>query len=75
MPSTVIRSFDYDAATGDLAVVFRSGRRYTYKDVFSATFAALQAAFSKGEFFNTHIREQFRFERGEPAARGNQDDE
>jgi hypothetical protein len=63
MPSTVIRSFDYDDAKRELTVVFRSGRRYVYLDVPNATFCAMRSAFSKGDFFNTHIRDQFQFVR------------
>ncbi len=61
MPSAVIRYFRYDAASRDLLVVFQSGRQYVYQDVPKETHDALKAAFSKGEFFNTHIREHFRF--------------
>jgi lysyl-tRNA synthetase class 2 len=61
MPSTVIRSYRYDAATQDLRIVFQTGRRYIYKEVPQETFDGMKAAFSKGEFFNEHIRERFRF--------------
>jgi hypothetical protein len=64
MPSTVIRSFEYDTANRRLLVVFQSGRRYTYERVPPETFAALQGSRSKGEFFNTHIRDKFSFIRG-----------
>jgi KTSC domain len=64
MPSTVIRSFAYDAATRRLLIVFQSGRRYTYEAVPPEAFAALQSSRSKGEFFNTHIRDKFSFIRG-----------
>jgi len=63
MPSTVIRTYQYDAATGRLLVVFRSGRRYVYRDVPAPTVEALRRAFSKGEYFNEHIRDRFAFER------------
>jgi lysyl-tRNA synthetase class 2 len=64
MPSSVIESFLYDAQTQELSVTFRSGRRYIYKDVPRETAEGLSAAASAGEFFNTHIRDQFSFERG-----------
>jgi KTSC domain len=63
MPSTVIRSFRYDALTRDLFILFQSGRAYVYKDVPAEIFAAMKASFSKGEFFNAHIRDRFRFTR------------
>jgi lysyl-tRNA synthetase class 2 len=46
-------------------VVFRSGRRYVYSDVPEATADAMRRAFSKGEFFNAHIRDRFACERVE----------
>jgi hypothetical protein len=61
MPSTVIRSFDYDAHKQQLIVVFRSGRRYLYEQVSADTYTRLRGAFSKGEFFNKHIRDRFPF--------------
>ena len=63
MPSAVIRHFRYDPATARLLVVFRSGRRYVYSGVPEATADAMRRAFSKGEFFNEHIRDRFGCER------------
>jgi KTSC domain len=63
MPSTVIRSYKYDAASSQLAVVFQSGRRYVYEEVPSEIFEDMKRAFSKGEFFNNHIRDHYRFVR------------
>ena len=62
MPSTVIRSFEYDASTQQLLVVFRSGRRYLYEQVAEDTYNRLRGAFSKGEFFNKHIRDRYPFQ-------------
>lgn len=61
MPSTVIRSFHYAADRGELLIVFRSGRRYAYLDVPEPVYAAMKRAFSKGEFFNSRIRNHYRF--------------
>ncbi len=63
MPSTVIRSFHYDPARRALDIVFRTGRRYTYFEVAPETAEAMKAAFSKGEYFNAHIRDHHRYER------------
>ena len=68
MPSTVIRSYQYDAATGRLSIVFQSGRRYVYKNVPDEIYSAMKAAFSKGEFFNHFIRGQYSFVRSDSEA-------
>jgi len=71
MPSSVINSFEYDPRRRELLIVFQSGRRYLYQGVPAATFEGLQASASRGDFFNTHIREQFAFVRDEaPKSRG-----
>jgi hypothetical protein len=59
MPSSVIRSFRYDTGRRNLHIEFQSGRRYGYQDVPPESYAAMKAAFSKGEFFNDQIRDQF----------------
>lgn len=66
MPSAVIQSFDYDASQRELLVAFRSGRRYVYEEVPEDTYLAMRKSFSKGEFFNEHIRERFAFRRVDP---------
>ena len=61
MPSTVIRSIGYDVEHRQLSVTFRSGRRYRYEAVPPELYEAFKRAFSKGEFFNTHIRDRYSF--------------
>ncbi|HEX9329508.1 MAG TPA: KTSC domain-containing protein [Reyranella sp.] len=68
MPSSVIRSYRYDPGRRELDVVFQSRRRYTYSDVPAEIYAAMKAAFSKGEFFNRHIRDRFTFRRDDDEA-------
>jgi len=63
MPSSVIRHFDYDPAERRLAVTFVSGRRYAYLDVPEEVAGDFRRAFSKGEYFNTAIRDHYPFER------------
>lgn len=63
MPSTVIRSFSYDDTTRQLRIVFQSGRPYVYEGVPKTIYESMQQAFSKGEFFNAHIRDHFSFVR------------
>jgi hypothetical protein len=60
MPSTAIGKIDYDASTCRLLVSFvTNGRRYAYLDVPPDLYAAFRLAFSKGAFFNRHIRDRY----------------
>jgi hypothetical protein len=63
MPSTVIRTFWYDPTEHKLDVVFTSGRRYRYFDVPDEVYGEMRRAFSKGEYFNERIRDQYRYTR------------
>lgn len=63
MPSSVIRAFRYRPREKQLEIVFLSGRRYLYLEVPEKTHAAMCGAFSKGEYFNAHIRDRFAFVR------------
>jgi hypothetical protein len=70
MPSSVIRSYSYNARRRELDIVFQTRRRYRYRHVPLTTYAALKAAASKGEFFNHHIRGRFEFSREPPVVGG-----
>ncbi len=62
MPSHLIRHTHYDAATRTLSVwLVTSENRYDYEDVPPETYAAFRRAFSKGRFFNAHIRNRFTY--------------
>jgi hypothetical protein len=61
--SSVIRYYSFDAETGALEIEFNSGSQYRYSGVPKATLEALEAAPSKGRFFDAHIRERFPTER------------
>ncbi|MBX3500030.1 MAG: KTSC domain-containing protein [Alphaproteobacteria bacterium] len=61
MPSTVIRSYRYNPKRRELTIVFPSGASYTYLRVPTATHLELNAAPSKGEYFNAQIRNRFAF--------------
>lgn len=63
MPSTVIQSFEYDDSKRELLVVFRSGRSYVYEDVPAEAYTGMRRSFSKGEYFNEHIRDRYAFRR------------
>lgn len=62
MPSTVIRRFSYRPEARALDVEFVSGRRYRYYGVPEGVASRFGSAFSKGRFFNTHIRDDYPFE-------------
>ena len=59
MPSTVIKHFDYRPQARELDILFVTGRRYLYADVPPAAAEAFRAAFSKGSYFNRHIRDRY----------------
>ena len=63
MPSSVIRSFDYDSAAHRLAVTFVSGRRYAYLGVPEGVADHFGRASSRGAYFNAAIRDLYPFER------------
>ena len=63
MPSTLIRSFSYDAERGTLDIVFVRGAVYRYFEVPAEIAAAMRQAFAKGEYFNAHIRGAFPHQR------------
>jgi hypothetical protein len=63
MPSTAIKDLAYDQTRRELAVTFVTGRRYIYFEVSPDEFRAFQRARSKGQFFNTRVRDRYRFER------------
>jgi lysyl-tRNA synthetase class 2 len=59
MPSTVIRRFHYRPEDRELDVLFTTGRRYVYYDVPQEEADAFRAAFSKGRYFNSRIRDAY----------------
>lgn len=61
MPSTVIRTFRYVMPASELEIEFISGRRYRYLGVPPDIAAGMREAFSKGRYFNRHVRDHFAF--------------
>jgi hypothetical protein len=60
MPSTVIGSIDYDPEARSLTIRFvPSGRSYRYAGVPPDVYETFRRAFSKGAFFNRHIRDRY----------------
>jgi hypothetical protein len=63
MPSTVIQRFDYSAKEEALDVTFSTGKRYRYLRVPQKVYRGMREAFSKGVYFNRHIKDRFAFEK------------
>lgn len=59
--SSAISRIDYTAPTRELHVTFTSGRRYSYFDVPAEVYFQFCRAGSKGEFFNSLIRDRYKF--------------
>lgn len=63
MPSTVIRRFAWRPQEQALDIEFVTGRVYRYRAVPEGVAEAMKRAFSKGVYFNHHIRDHYRHER------------
>jgi lysyl-tRNA synthetase class 2 len=63
MPSTVIRSFQYDDERCELRILFQSGVEYVYNDVPRSEYEDMRRACAKGEYFNEHIRDRYSYAR------------
>jgi hypothetical protein len=62
MPSSVVRSIDYEPERQALTVTFTTGRVYRYYRVEPEVYEAFKIAASKGRFFNIRIRDHYRFQ-------------
>ena len=63
MPSTVVSSFTYDAEKKILRIVFVTGMVYNYKNVPENIYHEMKNSFSKGIYFNQHVKNVFDFEK------------
>jgi hypothetical protein len=61
MPSSVIKTFDYDPDSATLCITFVSGLKYKYAKVPPEIYTMLKAAGSKGRYFNHYIRNKFKY--------------
>jgi hypothetical protein len=61
--SSNLKSVGYDEKTRVLEIEFHHGGIYRYYDVPADTHSALMKAESKGKYFQSHIRNKFRFEK------------
>ncbi len=59
MPSTVIRYHFYSSEKNTLTIVFVSGLRYEYQGVTDDVYEKFKQAFSKGVYFNEHIKPNY----------------
>lgn len=69
MPSSVIQSFTHHKEEDRLIVRFASGLVYVYEGVPTEIVEGLRAAPSRGSYFNTAIRDRFRFARDRSGSR------
>jgi hypothetical protein len=58
--SSNIARLQYDEETGELSVLFRSGKTYQYEGVDSDTWNAFTTAPSAGRFFNQEIKGKYK---------------
>jgi len=61
--STAVKEFDYDAEQKILRIVFNNGSVYKYSDVPETIYKELKETSSVGQYFNSHIRDKFGFDR------------
>jgi hypothetical protein len=59
MPSTVVKSINYESALSRLTVTFTTGRIYDYFAVPQNIADAFRSSFSKGAYFNSNIRDKY----------------
>ena len=60
MPSSVISSFTYQPERRRPVVTFVTGRVYEYDEVPANVAANFRASFSKGVYFNSHVRDHYK---------------
>jgi hypothetical protein len=68
--STTMRSVGYNHANQVLEVEFQSGAIYQYLDIAPAIYKGLVDAESKGQYFNSEIRDSYPFVRVDRRQRG-----
>jgi hypothetical protein len=63
MPSSVVSTMNYDAATSTLRITFVSGMIYDYKNVPQEIYIAMKTSGAKGIYLNQHIKGKYKFEK------------
>lgn len=59
--SSHLRAVGYDPATATLEIHFMDGAVYQYANVPAAIHAGLMASRSKGQYFERHIKDRYRY--------------
>lgn len=57
--SSAISAIGYDESTGRMKIRFTSGNTYDFCRVPPEIFAGFMRSSSKGDFYNSHIRDRF----------------
>lgn len=63
MPSTVIKSIQYDATAARLRVEFVSGMVYEYQDVPEAVYLGLKTSGAKGVYLNQQVKGRYPYKK------------
>jgi hypothetical protein len=63
MPSTVIRSLEYDPEQQTLTIDYVSGQTYLYKGVPENVYKNLRASRVKGRYLHFFIKDKYPFEK------------
>ena len=66
MPSAVIKSYHYDAATQTFEVTYHSGKVYLYLNVPESEYRLFKATMVKGIWFNRYIKGKYPFKEVTP---------
>lgn len=61
--SNAVASYDYDLENKTLRIEFNNQSIYDYRDVPESVYEKLKASPSVGQYFNTHIRDKYGFDR------------
>ena len=74
MPSSVIGHIAYRESRSELIVTFASGKTYAYGLVPKRVYDDFLRSRSKGNFFNTHIRDHYPARRLDDRLKGGHDE-
>jgi hypothetical protein len=61
MPSTVVKTYEYNPDSKTLRVTYLSGNVYDYLEVPEKVYKLMKASVSKGRYLNKHIKGHYDF--------------